>query len=159
MWGEVVKRNPIYWIELLLQALKQDHDMVMSIGDDVRGINLQDAYDLYTKETGTSPATKEERQQAILSYVLSENTHNCAKCKSPATFYVHGWAEDGQDEGYVKVPLCAKHKAELDKLIVNTGEDDEIDYIKLNELTGLEYITDIEEIEKSPIDKPPQSVV
>ena len=48
--------------------------MVMSIGDDVRGINLQDAYDLYAKETGTPPTTKEERQQAILNYVLGEET-------------------------------------------------------------------------------------
>ena len=71
----------------------------------------------------------------------------CAKalCGETASFYIHGWAEDGRDEGYVKVPLCTGHKAQLDGLIAASG-DDEIDPRALHELTGLEYITEIEAI-------------
>ena len=69
----------------------------------------------------------------------------CAKacCYKDASFYIHGWAECGWDEGYVKVPLCTGHKAQLDGLIAASG-DDEIDPRALHELTGLEYITEIE---------------
>ena len=75
----------------------------------------------------------------------------CAKayCGKDASFYIHGWAEDGQDEGYVKVPLCAEHKAELDGLIAAAGEEDEVDEVALHELTGLEYITDIEVLDRA----------
>jgi hypothetical protein len=70
----------------------------------------------------------------------------CNKCEREATHRVDGYAECGQDGGYVYQPYCTNHIMELrtlmnefvalggDELLVSSNE-------AVRSFTGLEYIT------------------
>lgn len=57
----------------------------------------------------------------------------CNFCDKVATWEVHGWAEDGTDEGPAFQPVCDDHVIEFQEYDNDSGE-----YIH-----GMAYITEI----------------